>query len=59
MGSALDLKIMTEINDLHENLVFARDLSYDAVNQSRVLSISICSHPAELEVFDKRTRESC
>jgi hypothetical protein len=48
MGSALDLKIMTEIDDLHENLVFARDLSYDAVNQSRVLSISICSHLAEL-----------
>jgi hypothetical protein len=29
MGSALDLIIMTGIDDLHENLVFAGDLSYD------------------------------
>ena len=29
MGSALDLKIMTGVDDLHENLVFAGDLSYD------------------------------
>lgn len=54
MGSPLDLKIMTEIDDLHENLVFARDLLYDSVNQSRVLSISIACTQLNLEVFYKR-----
>ncbi len=38
-----------------KTLCLARDLSYDAVDRSRVLSISIARTQLNLEVFYKRT----